>query len=142
MYRISKEFKFSMGHRLSCHEGLCKNFHGHNYKVVVGLKSKKLNLRGMVMDFSELKEICNHYFKQFDHAMMINKSDHDNFMKVQTVMPYLKVIYVDYEPTAENMAREFYYYIQDQVLKYTGDAEVDYVTIYETDSSQATYSED
>jgi 6-pyruvoyltetrahydropterin/6-carboxytetrahydropterin synthase len=142
MYRISKEFKFSMGHRLSCHEGLCKNFHGHNYTVVVGLKSEKLNLRGMVMDFSELKEICNHYFKQFDHAMMINKSDHDNFMKVQTVMPYLKVIYVDYEPTAENMAREFYYYIQDQVSKYTGDAEVDYVTIYETDSSQATYSED
>lgn len=141
MYRISKEFSFSMGHRLSCHDGLCKNFHGHNYKIIVGLKSYNLNPNGMVMDFSDLKAICDNYFKQFDHAMMIYKSDYDNFMVLQRRMPFLKFISVDYEPTAENMAKDFYEYLKVEILKYKGEAEIDYVTIYETDSSQATYSE-
>lgn len=142
MYRISKEFSFSMGHRLSCHEGLCKNFHGHNYTVVIGLKSEYLNLNGMVMDFGDIKEIGEHYFKQFDHAMMINKTDAGKFIKLQAVMPYLKVLTVDYEPTAENMAREFFNYFKSELVKYNSGAEMDYVSIFETDKSQATYSED
>ena len=142
MYRISKEFSFSMGHRLSCHDGLCKNFHGHNYTVVVGLKSPILNQDGMVMDFGDIKAIGEHYFKNFDHAMMINKTDHNNFLKLQTVMPWLKVVEVDYEPTAENMARDFYEYFKSELAKYNTDAQMDFITIYETDKSQATYSED
>jgi len=142
MYRISKEFSFSMGHRLSCHDGLCKNFHGHNYVVVIGLKSRTLNSNGMVMDFGDIKEIGNHYFKSFDHAMMINRSDHDKFLKLQTEMPFLKVIEVNYEPTAENMAREIYNYFSTKLEKYSGTVTMDFVTIYETEKSQATYSED
>lgn len=142
MYRISKEFSFSMGHRLSCHDGLCKNFHGHNYTVVIGLKCEVLNPNGMVMDFGDLKEIANHYFKAFDHAMMINRADADKFMKLQQQMPFLKVCIIDCEPTAENMAREFYNYFKKEIVKYAGHAEMDYVSIFETDKSQATYSED
>ena len=142
MYRISKEFSFSMGHRLSCHDGLCKNFHGHNYTIIVGLQSLLLNSNGMVMDFGDIKAIGEHYFKNFDHAMMINKTDHNNFLKLQTVMPWLKVVEVDYEPTAENMARDFYEYFKSELAKYNTDAQMDFITIYETDKSQATYSED
>ena len=142
MYRISKEFSFSMGHRLSCHDGLCKNFHGHNYTVVVGIKSQTLNPNGMVMDFGDIKAIGENYFKQFDHAMMINRTDHDPFMALQTKMPFLKVVEVDYEPTAENMAREMYFYFDQELQKYAGSAEIDFITLYETDKSQATYSED
>jgi len=142
MYRISKEFTFSMGHRLACHDGLCKNFHGHNYTIIVGLKSQTLNLNGMLMDFGDIKSIGKHYFKQFDHAMMINRSDHDVFMTLQTKMPFLKVVEVDYEPTAENMARDMYEYFAKELEKYSGTAAMDYITIYETDTSQATYSVD
>jgi 6-pyruvoyltetrahydropterin/6-carboxytetrahydropterin synthase len=142
MYRISKEFKFSMGHRLSCHQGLCKNFHGHNYTVIIGLKSDNLNPNGMVMDFGDLKAIAQNYFKGLDHAMMIHSSDADKFMKLQQVMPFLKVIVVEYEPTAENMAKAMFEYFQTEVSKYAGDIKVDFITVYETDSSQATYSED
>ena len=142
MYRISKEFTFAMGHRLSCHAGLCKNFHGHNYTIVVGIKCTTLNPNGMVMDFGDIKEIGKHYFKNFDHAMMINRTDHDQFMKLRSVMPFLKVIEVDFEPTAENMARDFYFYFATELKKYSGTAEMDFITIYETDKSQATYSED
>jgi len=142
MYRISKEFSFSMGHRLSCHEGLCKNLHGHNYTIIVGLKSPNLNPNGMVMDFGDLKAIGEHYFKNFDHATMINRTDHDNFVKLRSAMPFLKILEVDYEPTAENMSREMYFYFSGQVKKYSNNVEVDFITIFETDKSQATYSED
>jgi 6-pyruvoyltetrahydropterin/6-carboxytetrahydropterin synthase len=142
MYRISKEFSFSMGHRLSCHEGLCKNLHGHNYTIIVGLKSSNLNPNGMVMDFGDLKAIGEHYFKNFDHATMINRTDHDNFVKLRSAMPFLKILEVDYEPTAENMSREMYFYFSGQVKKYSNNVEVDFITIFETDKSQATYSED
>ena len=142
MYRISKEFTFAMGHRLSCHDGLCKNFHGHNYTVVVGLKSETLNPNGMVMDFGDLKAIGENYFKELDHGMMINRTDHDKFMNLRQAMPFLKVIEVNYEPTAENMARAAYFYFKGEISKYAGDAEIDFITIYETDKSQATFSED
>ena len=142
MYRISKEFTFAMGHRLSCHDGLCKNFHGHNYTVVVGLKSPELNPNGMVMDFGDLKAIGKHYFKNFDHAMMINRSDHDNFMKLRSAMPFLKVLETDYEPTAENMAQDMFHYFAGEILKYSEVVKMDFITIYETDKSQATYSDD
>lgn len=142
MYRISKEFTFAMGHRLSCHDGLCKNFHGHNYTVVVGLKSEVLNPNGMVMDFGDLKAIGENYFKEFDHAMMINRTDHDKFMALRQAMPFLKVLEVDYEPTAENMAKSAYEYFSSELEKYEGVTRIDFITIYETDKSQATYSED
>jgi 6-pyruvoyl-tetrahydropterin synthase len=96
----------------------------------------------MVMDFGDLKAIGEHYFKNFDHATMINRTDHDNFVKLRSAMPFLKILEVDYEPTAENMSREMYFHFSGQVKKYSNNVEVDFITIFETDKSQATYSED
>jgi len=142
MYRISKEFSFSMGHRLSRHLGLCKNIHGHNYTVIVALKSPTLNGNGMVMDFGDLKAIVSNYLKKYDHALMINEDDVEGIEKLKEVIPYLKVVTVPHEPTAENMAREIYEYVDSEVKKYAGEMSMDFVTVYETDGSQATYSED
>ena len=33
--KIAKEFRWEMGHRLPEHFGLCKNIHGHSYKMIV-----------------------------------------------------------------------------------------------------------
>ena len=57
--RISKEFKFETGHALFGYDGLCKNVHGHSYKLTVSLIGTPIsdphNVQfGMVMDFSEL----------------------------------------------------------------------------------------
>ena len=35
--RVSKEFKFETGHALYGYDGLCKNVHGHRYKLTVTL---------------------------------------------------------------------------------------------------------
>jgi len=141
MYRISKEFSFAMGHRLSCHQGLCKNFHGHNYTVVVGVKSKFLNANGMVIDFSDLKAAVNSYLDEMDHALMVNNKDENFINTLKEHFPEMKTIETPYEPTAENMARDIFINTS-KVLNADLGVEVDFVTVYETDTSQATYSDD
>lgn len=141
MYRLSKEFSFAMGHRLSCHQGLCKNFHGHNYTVIVGVKCEFLNANGMVIDFSDLKAAVMSYIDQMDHALMLNNTDEGFIKSVKKTFPDMKIIETPYDPTAENMARDIFLNIS-KVLNTDGGVEVDYVTVYETDTSQATYSKD
>jgi 6-pyruvoyl-tetrahydropterin synthase len=110
--------------------------------VIVGLKSVALDRNGMVMDFGDIKAIGENYFKELDHATMINRSDHENVMPLRKAMPFLKIVEVAHEPTAENMARDAYYYFVNELVKYDTLATMDFITIYETDKSQATYSED
>ena len=57
MIRITKEFKFEMAHALFGYDGLCKNIHGHSYRLWVTIKGnilKEVNHTkdGMVLDFS------------------------------------------------------------------------------------------
>ena len=103
--RVCKEFTFEMAHALYGHDGPCKNIHGHSYKLSVVLlgspKEKKESDFGMVMDFSEMKEIINQeVVHHFDHSLVINKDyphampDGDAFGKVHRV---------GYQPTCENL---------------------------------------
>ncbi len=143
MYRISKEFTFPMGHRLSYHRGACKNFHGHNYRVVVGVRSETLNDKGMIMDFSDLKSIVGSFLDMMDHALMVNEVDEEFIKKMKEFFPDTKVIEVPFEPTAENMARMIYEHVGQALNKKAWqDIKVDYVTVYETETSEATYSLD
>ena len=79
--RITKEFKFETGHALYGYDGLCKNVHGHSYKLSVTVVGKPIEDQshvkfGMVMDFSDLKAIVNTLIvKPFDHAAVM-LSDH------------------------------------------------------------------
>ena len=128
-----------MGHRLSCHKGDCKNFHGHNYRLLIGVKSEILNNDGMVIDFSHLKSIVKGFIEIFDHALMVNEIDAGIVKKIKDVIPFMKVIEVPYEPTAENMAKEIFENV-GKALRDLHNIEIDFVTLYETDTSYATYS--
>ncbi len=139
MYHLAKEFKFAMGHRLSKHMGLCKNFHGHNYTVGVGVRSNQLNDNGMVMDFSHLKAVVSGFLDSMDHAFMLNENDAEFINSIKQIMPEMKLIRVPFEPTAENMAREIYEHIQITLEKMYPNVKMEYVTVYETDSSSVTY---
>ena len=141
MYRIAKEFTFAMGHRLSRHGGACKNIHGHNYTVIIGLKSEKLNDNGMIIDFSDLKYVVNTVLVPMDHALMVSKRDEKMAKKMGEIMSFLKILIVPYEPTAENMSKDIYYKV-GKMLKEPWKVDIDYVTVFETDTSQATYSLD
>ena len=141
MYRLAKQFTFSMGHRLSLHQGACKNIHGHNYMIEVGVRGKTLNEDGMLIDFGNLKATVNGFLDMMDHALMINETDTDLIKRMKEHLPELKTIETPFEPTAENMAREIYTHV-GAVLKEMWKVNIDYVTVWETDTSNATYSED
>ena len=141
MYKLSKEFSFAMGHRLSCHSGACRNFHGHNYKVEIGIKGEYLNPDGMLIDFADLKAVAGGFLDMFDHALMVNETDEELVTKMKKVLGGLKVIVVPFEPTAENMAKEIYKHVGDALTKMYK-LDMDYVTVYETDTSKATYCEE
>ena len=141
MYSLAKEFKFTMGHRLSLHKGLCKNFHGHNYIIIVGVKSKDLNENGMVIDFSHLKAVVSGFLDGMDHALMLNETDEDLINSIKEVFPDMKIIRTPFEPTAENMAREIYDHVGLALEKMYPNVKMDYVTVYENDSSMASYDD-
>ena len=137
--KVTKQFEFSMSHRLQYHEGLCWNIHGHNYVVDVtieGLLENEGPEKGMVMDFGNLKKICNSLFDQVDHALMVNVDDKAvaGFFKKQG----FKLYEVEFEPTAENMAEYFY----NQLLPMIRDAKVTLtsVRVWETTTSYAEYN--
>ena len=142
MYRIEKKFSFAGGHRLSKHKGLCKNIHGHNYIVYVGIKSETLNSDDMVIDFSDLKAIAGNYLSQYDHCLIVNKKDRKWMEPLVKKMGWKAMImdHEDRDPTAEVMSEVFYNYLKSLFAGH--DVEVDYVTVYENENSKATYSED
>lgn len=145
MYRIEKSFKFPMGHRLLKNDSDCYNIHGHNYTVKIGLKSRLLNRNDMVIDFSYLKEILTSFFKCLDHCTMVNSKD----KKLLDILKECdnKYYMMESDPTAERMAEEIYVQLNNQLSSLRDKAEnqhllVEYVTVFESDDSSATYSED
>lgn len=106
--RVTKRFHFEMAHALYGYDGLCKNIHGHSYNLEITLVGQALKQNnhpkdGMVLDFSELKNIVKkHIVTKFDHALMVNsaspKEQIEDFKKHTE-----SLIVVDFQPTTENI---------------------------------------
>jgi 6-pyruvoyltetrahydropterin/6-carboxytetrahydropterin synthase len=111
--RITKEFKFETGHALYGYDGLCKNVHGHSYKLSVTLLGTPITdpdhvKYGMVMDFSDLKKIVNETIvTPFDHATVLNvNSPHKELADTMESRGH-KIMRVQYQPTSEMMVLDF-----------------------------------
>ncbi len=99
--RIAKEFHWEMAHRLPFHNGGCQNVHGHSYRLWVEVEGEP-DLQGMVMDYLDLKAVVEPLVKQLDHSFLCDRAD-------ELMMQFfhhnsLKVNYVDFPTTAENIA--------------------------------------
>lgn len=125
-----------MGHRLSQHQGLCKNFHGHNFVIKVGVSSEDLNPGDMVVDFSDLKDVVNMVLKPFDHAMVINGNEN---MEIREKFRDFKLLMIDGEPTAENLSKFFYDAIRAVLSERLTLA---WVEVWENEDSMAMYMPD
>ena len=91
--KVSKDFEFDMAHRLPNHGGLCRNLHGHRYKVrLTFIGRNKLEDKddkgsgnadeGMVVDFSEIKSIAKPFFDDvLDHSCMLSKQYDDDIIQ-------------------------------------------------------------
>jgi 6-pyruvoyltetrahydropterin/6-carboxytetrahydropterin synthase len=118
MIRITKEFKFEMAHALHGYDGLCKNIHGHSYKLWVTIrgevrKEKGHQKDGMVMDFDVLKSIVKPaIIDKYDHSLVLNaKSPHADI----DLSAFEKVFYLPYQPTSENIVMDIANFIQSKL---------------------------
>jgi len=118
MIRITKEFKFEMAHALHGYDGLCKNIHGHSYKLWVTIRGVVLNERthkkdGMVMDFDVLKNFVKPTIvDKYDHSLVLNaNSPHAEI----DFSAFEKVFFLPYQPTSENLVSDFALQIKDKL---------------------------
>ncbi|WP_310618552.1 6-carboxytetrahydropterin synthase QueD [Flexibacterium corallicola] len=79
MYTITKEFAFSASHQLCGlpEEHPCARLHGHNYVVLIELRSKTLDDYGFVVDFNELKPLKRYLDDKLDHRHLNEVFGHD-----------------------------------------------------------------
>jgi len=138
LFKIEKKFTIPVGHRLSKHSGLCSNIHGHNFTILVGIKSEYLNDNDMLLDFSDLKKIVNEILDKWDHALMLNTMDDC----MDLMKKNMKIIKFNYDPTAEILCQILYREISHKLKQISILIEMDYVTIYENENSKATFSLD
>ena len=111
--RVTKQFKFETGHAIYGYDGLCKNVHGHSFKLDVTIIGQPINdpdhvKNGMVIDFGDLKAIVNKEIVQpFDHATVLNvKSPHKEIAD-EMVSRGHKILRVSSQPTCEMMIIDF-----------------------------------
>jgi len=99
-----------MAHALYGYDGLCKNIHGHSYRLwvtVIGniLEDESSVKNGMVLDFSILKKIVKpEIVDRYDHSLVLNgNSPHANI----DLTAFEKVFHLPYQPTSENLVLDF-----------------------------------
>ncbi|OCL28089.1 6-carboxytetrahydropterin synthase QueD [Orenia metallireducens] len=147
MITVTKEFSWDMSHMLAEHEGLCKNLHGHTYRMEVTVAKKEGSLEdegskaGMVIDFKDLKEIVKEeIISPLDHSFMYwtHSSDEIEHQLAQILQQAdRKVFAVDFRPTAEMMAIYFFQSLEDKF----NEIDIDLVSIkvWETPTSYAEF---
>lgn len=129
--KVIKQFEFESAHRLSKYEGKCKRVHGHNYKVTVTCEAVDLDERGILVDFGDIKKVVKaHIIERFDHRLILNGHDDEN-RKLFREFDQDWLVWVEYNPTAENMAIDFLKIIGEHIPS------VKSVEIYETPDSSA-----
>jgi 6-pyruvoyltetrahydropterin/6-carboxytetrahydropterin synthase len=81
---LTKIFTFDSAHHLENYDGVCRNIHGHTYKLEVSV-SGEIKQDGMIIDFHKLNDIVKN--------KILNRIDHR----------YLNEVF-DFSPTCENIA--------------------------------------
>src|SRR5712692_9183660 len=122
MFQVSVEETFSAGHALRGYRGKCENVHGHNYRVRVTLEGPQLDEIGLLVDFTQLKQVIREIMVRLDHQFM---NDLEPFKTVN--------------PSAENVAKYFYDEVTRQLKDLPPGARVTDVTLWETEPSRAQY---
>jgi 6-pyruvoyltetrahydropterin/6-carboxytetrahydropterin synthase len=123
MYTLMIEMKFASAHQLRGYMGRCENLHGHSWKVQVCVSSQNLNDIGLAMDFTELKRITNEIVGPLDHTCL------------NSLAPFTNI-----NPSSENISRWIFNSLKEKVAGY--EVKLKSVTVWESDTASATYTEE
>ena len=125
MYYLKTESSFDSAHFLKGYNGKCRNLHGHRWRVVVEIAADQLKdegqTRGMLVDFSDLKNALEDICDDFDHSLIYEKGS--------------RMIEVGFRPTAEHFSKYFYELMSEKGFP------IHRVEVYETPNNLAAYEE-
>lgn len=142
--KITKQFSFEMAHALRHYDGLCRNIHGHSYKMDITLAGQPLHdesspKNGMVMDFGDLKKLVNEeIISLLDHALVLNAKTDAQLITVLK-QNYEKIVTVEFQPTTENLLN---FIAEKTKAKLPEGVALTCVRLRETDTSYAEWCED
>jgi len=141
--KITKQFSFEMAHALRNYDGLCRNIHGHSYKMDITLAGQPLHdesspKNGMVMDFGDLKKLVNEeIISLLDHALVLNAKTDNQLIEVLK-QNYEKIVTVEFQPTTENLLN----FIAEKIKKRLPETvKLCRIRLRETDTSYADWEE-
>lgn len=152
MITATKYHDFSMGHRVVGHEGKCRFLHGHNYRVHFTVGAPALDQVGRVLDFSVIgSRLCSWLEENWDHRFVAWEND----PVIRTMFPSCdpnslpeeveiwndSIVFVPFNPTAENMAQYLVEVIGPEQLVDTG-CELVKCVIEETRKCSCTYEKE
>ena len=118
MFELSIKDTIASAHYIPGYPGMCKDLHGHTWKIEVVIVGKKLDKIGMVTDFFQLKKKLKEFLKAIDHVCL---NDLSYFKK--------------HPPTTEHIAK----YIYDHFQKEIPPLKLKYVQVWESENSSVTY---
>jgi len=117
MYRTIIKHYFDSAHSLKSHKGKCFNMHGHRWDVEIAFEFEEIDTNtNMTEDFSHLKSIIYELCSDLDHKVLNEVFDEEN-------------------PTAEFIARWFYY----EIMAFNKGYKISYVAINETPTNRVEF---
>ena len=110
MTTVTKTVRFDAAHVLTNHQGLCKNLHGHTYRVDVSVAQADGDARDMVIDFKDLKRLATDVIcARFDHAFIYNTESAGEREIAAVVEKHgMRTVALPFRSTAENLAKMFF----------------------------------
>ena len=139
MYKLKTKASFDSAHFLKDYEGKCSNIHGHRWTVEIEVGAETLEHdtqnRGMVVDFSNLKKDLREIADYFDHSLIMETGSLRQATEYALIAENLRIVKVDFRPTAENFAK----YIYDEMT--SRGYKVIEASVYETQNNVASYCE-
>ena len=132
---MTKRVKFDAAHVLTNHAGLCKNLHGHTYRVDVSVTQREGDTSDMVIDFKELKAIATEVIcDRFDHAFIYNTTSEGEREIAAVVERHgMRTVAIPFRSTAENLARLFFQDLKVRIPELTS------IRVWETEDSCAEF---
>ena len=113
MYTLNSQHRIYASHQLKNQGGRCERLHGHQYEIILTLKSEKLDYKTMIVDTYEIEKIFDRFIG-VDHLHLNEFMNEDN-------------------PTMEFMAKYFYDNLKEDIPLLSA------VTVYETPEGSVTY---
>lgn len=126
MYELTIRTRFAAAHLLRDYDGPCARLHGHTWQVEVVFQGRRLDQKGMLVDFKELKSAVHQVVEELDHQ------------NLNTLEPFKE--YGVNNPTAENLAR--YIYRRLKYFKLSNEVKIAAVCVSESPEASAAYREE